>query len=142
MDEVRRGLEGPRFGYSAEQVGRRIQAMNAAFPESLDSVPPGLIDGILGLPDPDDRHVVALAIHCQAHTIVTDNIRDFPVEAMSNHNLTVLSADEFLTHQFHLDPQIMLEKLDRQATGIRKQRSDILLLLQNSAPKFCQLCRK
>lgn len=142
LNEVRHGLESPKFGYSAEQVDRRIRAMNAAFPEALTVVPSDLIGGMLGLPDPNDRHVVALAIHAHANTIVTDNVRDFPVEALSPHNLTVLSADEFLVHQYHLDPQIMLEKLDRQAAGIRRQRSEILLLLRNSAPRFCQLCAK
>lgn len=142
MDEVQKGLEGPRFGYSAEQVGRRIRLMNAAFPEALHRVPQDLIDSIAGLPDPSDRHVVALAIHAQAHTIVTDNVRDFPTEVLSPHDVTVLPADEFLVHQYHLDPEVMLEKLDRQAAGIRKQRGDILTLLRNSAPCFCQLCAK
>ena len=142
LDEVRRGLEGQRFGYSSEQVRRRIGTMNLAFPEALIAIPPGLINGILGLPDPDDRHVVALAIVAHANTIVTDNIRDFPAEALSPYNLTAHTADEFLVHQFHLNPQIMLEKLDRQAAGIRKQRSEILQLLQNTAPTFCQLCAK
>ena len=121
LSEVRRTLEGPKFGYSAVQVTRRIQTMNVAFPEALHVIPPNLPEGILGLPDLDDRHVVALAIHAQANTIVTDNIRDFPTEAVSRHNLTVQTADEFLVHQYHLSPQIMLDKLDRQAAGIRKQ---------------------
>jgi predicted nucleic acid-binding protein len=142
LNEVRRGLESPRFGHSAEQADRRIRVMRSSFPEALCTIPPGLIEGILGLPDPDDRHVVALAIHAHADTIVTDNLRDFPMEALSPHKLTVLSSDDFLVHQYHLDPQIMLEKLDRQAAGIRKQRGDILLLLQSSAPMFCQLCTK
>jgi predicted nucleic acid-binding protein len=142
MDEVQKALEGPRFGYSSEQVERRIRLMNLAFPEALHRVPQSLIDSITGLPDPDDRHVVALAIHAQAHTIVTANVRDFPSEALAPHDLSVLGADEFLIHQYHLDPEIMLEKLDRQAAGIRKQRSDVLSLLRNSAPCFCQLCAK
>jgi predicted nucleic acid-binding protein len=142
MNEVQRGLEGPSFGYSVEQVERRLRLMNAAFPEALYHVPQGLIDSLVGLPDQDDRHVVALAIHAQAHTIVTDNVRDFPSEVLAPHDLTALRADEFLIHQYHLDPEIMLEKLDRQAAGIRKQRSDVLSLLQNSAPGFCQLCTK
>ena len=142
MDEVQRTLEGPRFGYSAEQIDRRIRAMNAAFPEAIHQVPQNLIDSITGLPDPDDRHVVALAIHAQAHTIVTANVRDFPSEVLAPHDLSVLEADEFLVHQYHLDPEIMLEKLDRQAAGIRKQRGDVLSFLQNLAPCFCQLCAK
>jgi len=142
LDEVQRGLEGPCFGYSEDQVRRRIRLMNAAFPEAFHQVPQGLIDSIAGMPDPNDRHVVALAIHAHAQTIVTDNIRDFPDQVLEPHHLTVLSADEFLVHQYHLDPENMLEKLDRQAAGIRRQRDDVLSLLQNSAPRFCQLCTK
>jgi predicted nucleic acid-binding protein len=142
LEEVRRGLEGPRFGYSAAQVDRRFRAMNNAFPEALFKVPPELLEGISGLPDMDDRHVVALAVHAHADTIVTQNTRDFPDEALAPHCVTVLSADEFLVHQYHLDPQIMLEKLDRQAAGIRQQRGDILRLRLQWAPAFCELCGK
>lgn len=142
LNELRRGLEGPKFGYSQKQVDRRIAAMNHAFPEALTAVPVGLIDGIVNLPDPDDRHVVALAIHAHANTIVTENLRDFPASALASHNLTVQTADEFLVHQYHLNPQIMLEKLDRQAAGIRRQRSEILEFLRNAAPNFCRLCTK
>jgi predicted nucleic acid-binding protein len=140
LEEIRGGLEGPRFGYSKEQVDRRFRAMNNAFPEALLTVPPSLIEGVSGLPDPDDRHVVALALHAHADTIVTENIRDFPGEALAPHQLTVLSADEFLVHQYHLAPQIMLEKLDRQAAGIRQQRGYVLQLLEQWAPTFCNLC--
>jgi predicted nucleic acid-binding protein len=140
LNEVRRTLSGPKFQYSAQQAERRIASMQLAFPEALHRLPSGLIDGIVGLPDPDDRHVLALANHARANTIVTDNLRDFPAEVVASHHLTVSSADEFLMHQYHLDPQAMLEKLDRQAAGIRRQRSDVLTLLQKCVPGFCALC--
>lgn len=114
--------------------------MQLAFPEALHSIPPGLIDGMVGLPDPDDRHVLALASHAHANTIVTNNLRHFPAKALAAHHVTALSADEFLMHQYHLDPQAMLEKLDRQAAGIRTRRSDVLALLQKSVPGFYDLC--
>jgi predicted nucleic acid-binding protein len=142
LNEVRRGLVGENFGYSAGQADRRIQKMCAAFPEATIPVPPSLIDGIQGILDPDDRHVVALAVYAHADTIVTDNLRHFPAEALSRYNLTALSADDFLVHQYHLNPEVMLEKLDRQAAGIRKRRFEILQYLQKSAPTFCQICSK
>ena len=142
LEEVRRSLAGEQFGYTGEQVTRRIRRMNAAFPEALHTIPPGLIDGILGIPDPNDRHVVALAVHAHANIIITNNVRDFPADALFPHNVTVLSSDDFLVHQYHLSPQVMLEKLDRQAAGIRKQRAEILRLLQKSAPSFCELCTR
>jgi len=142
LSEIRRVLADAPFDFSAEQIEHRVRRMNAAFPEALHVVPPGSVDGIRGIPDPDDRHVVALAVHSHANTIITDNIRDFPSAALAPHNLTVLSADEFLVHQYHLNPQIMLDKLDRQAAGIRRQRSDVLSFLQRSAPNFCELCTK
>lgn len=140
LAEVRRGLIGPRFGYTEMQVERRINRMNHVFPEALHQLPPDLIAGITGLPDQDDRHVVALAIHTHANTIVTENVRDFPPEVLARHNITLLSPDDFLVHQFHLDPQTVLDKLDLQAAEIRKQRSDILELLRRSVPKFCEMC--
>ena len=142
LNEVRQGLVGQNFGYSASQADRRIQMMCAAFPEATVAVPPGLIEGIQGIPDSCDRHVVALAVQSHADTIVTNNIRHFPASALAGYNLTALSADDFLVHQYHLNPEVMLEKLDRQAAGIRKRRPEIQQYLQKSAPAFCQICTK
>ena len=45
-----------------------------------------LIEG-LSLPDPDDRHVLAAAIRCNANAIITFNLKDFP-EADAGETLT------------------------------------------------------
>lgn len=142
MEEIRRNLKGVKFGYLPEQAERRIASMQAAFPEAMHSISQRLIDGIAGMPDPDDRHVLALAVHASAKTIVTENTRHFPTEALVPHGIVTSTADEFLTHQYHLDPQAMLEKLDRQAAAIRKQRADVLALLQKPVPQFSELCSK
>lgn len=142
LNEVRQGLVGVNLAIPLIRQIAGIQRMHAAFPEATTAIPAGLIEGIHGIPDPGDRHVVALAVQARADTIVTDNLRHFPAEVLAGYNLAVLPADDFLVHQYHLGPEVMLEKLDRQAAGIRKRRVDVLNYLQKSVPKFCQICSR
>ena len=67
--------------------------MNARIPGALVAGFEARI-GSLTLPDPDDRHVLAAAIHCNASVIVTANLKDFP--ATARRGLTVLTPNEFL----------------------------------------------
>jgi hypothetical protein len=50
----------------------------------------------LALPDADDRHVLAAAIHCEAQFIVTANLRDFPDSALAPFGLVAEHPDAFL----------------------------------------------
>ena len=50
----------------------------------------------LSLPDPDDRHVLAAALHGRANVIVTSNLGDFPAAALAPHSITAQSPDEFV----------------------------------------------
>ncbi len=61
----------------------------------------GLIEGI-ELPDPDDRHVVAAAIKCNADAIVTFNLKDFPKDVLSKFDIEVIHPDDFVCYQIDL----------------------------------------
>jgi predicted nucleic acid-binding protein len=141
LEEVERTLR-ERFRYTPEQASRRIRALGEAFPESAVRAPQSLIAAIPTVPDPNDRHVIAAAIHSHANAIVTENLKHFPVEVLSPHHILPQAVDDFLINQFHLNSEVVLEKLDEQASAIRQQRGDILNRLERVAPQFATLARE
>ncbi len=51
----------------------------------------------LSLPDADDRHVLAAAIHSEAEAIITFNLKDFPAKAIRRYGVRVFTPDELLS---------------------------------------------
>lgn len=58
----------------------------------------------LELPDPDDRHVLAAAIHSGADVIVTQNLKDFPQDKLVPFGLEAQHPDAFIGHLFDRNP--------------------------------------
>ena len=129
-----------KLGRSTAQAERRLRVMREQFPEALVDVPIDLIQS-LTVPDENDRHVIAAAIRGHANSIVTLNIRDFPEECLKEYDILRQTPDEFLVHQFHLSPDLVLEKIDAQATAIKAERKDIVARLKSlaHAPDFAAL---
>lgn len=73
--ELRRTLG--RMGYSQEQCERRRAAMEMAFPDAAVEGYEGLVESMTN--DRKDRHVLAAAVRCGAHCIVTQNRRHWRV---------------------------------------------------------------
>ncbi|WP_407673458.1 hypothetical protein [Paludisphaera rhizosphaerae] len=69
--------------------------MDAAIPDCLVIGYEPLIP-TLNLPDADDRHVLAAAIHAGAESIVTFNLKDFPGELTRPHGVAAIHPDAFL----------------------------------------------
>jgi predicted nucleic acid-binding protein len=82
-----------------------------------ESIPDCIVTGYrpfiegLKLPDPDDRHVLAAAIVGHADAIVTNNVKDFPTEALAVHDIEVLTPDVFIVNQITLNQPLALAAL-------------------------------
>ena len=115
-DEWIGSVLGDRQDIMAEQLERTRQLMNQAVPDCLVTGYEELIDG-LALPDPDDRHVLAAAIRCQAGVIVTYNFNDFPADVIGRYGIEAQHPDEFIVHLLDLDPGAVCSaaRLQRQA---------------------------
>lgn len=75
---------------------RTRNLMNKAVPDATVQNYTQLIS-CLNLPDKDDRHVLAAAIVGRCDVIVTQNLKDFPDEAVKPYEIDVQHPDDFLT---------------------------------------------
>ena len=78
-----------------EDLQRTRTLMDAHVRDSLVTGFERLIPTI-ELPDTNDRHVVAAAIHCGASLIVTFNLRDFPPARLDEYHLAARHPDDFI----------------------------------------------
>jgi len=140
LTELARNL-GARIG--DQPATRRIQEMRIAFPEAVTS---GFDDLIPALTNhPKDRHVLAAAIMQDADRIVTVNLRDFPVAALSPFGIMAKSPDEFLSDLFADLRDEVYEALERQVARYRRPpttMSGLLEQLNVHAPGFADQIRR
>jgi predicted nucleic acid-binding protein len=88
---------------------------------------------MLELPDPDDRHVLAAAIRCNADAIVTFNLKDFPPDALAPYGIDVLHPDDFIYYQIDMAPAVCCDALRRQRLALKNppfSTDDFLASLQ------------
>ena len=95
--------------------------------------------------DPKDRHIVAAAVAGGAEVIVTDNLRDFPAEALIPFHVIAQSADEFLMRLFAAYPEEMKQIIIEQAADLHRPSQtpqDVLNKLALHAPTFAARLRE
>lgn len=123
-DEWKRNLLLNRPDLTREQLDRTSALMDLAIPDGLVTDHEGLIAG-LALPDPDDRHVLAAAIRCNASVIVTFNERDFPQAALSPFGIEAQHPDLFIENLFDLDPAAVVAAAQRQRAQLKHPPMDV-----------------
>lgn len=73
----------------------------------------------LALPDPDDRHVVAAAIECEADAVVTWNLSDFPQSTLHALGLEIWTPDQLLVRIFNSDQDAVLQLMKEHRESLR-----------------------
>jgi predicted nucleic acid-binding protein len=116
-DEWIRSLLMDRPDISPQQLARTRSLMNRAVPDALITGYERLIDSLV-LPDPNDRHVLAAAIHAKASVIVTFNERDFPPAVVRPLDIDVCQPDMFSNGLMDEAPLTVVETLAKQRSRL------------------------
>lgn len=118
LDEVIRNL-ALRPDLDTAAIHRRVEHLNRALPGALAEVPPSLVEAMPV--NEKDRHVLALAVHVGAPTIVTENIRDFPAHLLAPIGVEAVRADDFALAQVDLHHDGVCASI--AAMAARRQRA-------------------
>jgi len=113
LDEMVNAVRNKYPDFSAEQGDSLKAAIIEAVPDCIVSGYEHLVPTV-EISDPDDRHVLAAAIHARAQVIVTDD-QDFSHASLMPHGLVAQSPDDFLTDLFDLNPKMAKQIVAEEA---------------------------
>lgn len=116
--EWMRSLQRNRPDLDPAKLERRRAAMDTALPDACVTGYERLIPA-LELPDPNDRHVLAVAIRAKAQVIVTFNERHFPADKLAEFDLVAQHPDTFLCHLIDLAPNIVQTRLNTMVATLK-----------------------
>lgn len=102
---------------SESNFARLLELMNETFPRA--NVKNIKLSDELNLPDPDDIHVLAAAIHCKAELIVTFNIKDFPSNELAKYGIKAVHPDEFLKSLIEENPIKVTQAFSNQVESLK-----------------------
>lgn len=108
QNEWAQGLRRKRPDLSPERLERTRREMARHFPKSCIAGFEHLIP-TLQLPDPDDRHVLALAIHTKAPLIVTLNLKDFPAGVLARYHVEAIPPDDLVFRAIQYDQKSFID---------------------------------
>jgi hypothetical protein len=128
-----------RPNISDVQLQRTRSLMDEHVGDALVTGYEGLIDTVT-LPDADDRHVLAAAIHSECHLIVTANLRDFPAPTLGFYNVETRHPDVFVLGLFEEDPGEVLAALRELRADLRnppKTAAELLDIMNRQDLSAC-----
>jgi hypothetical protein len=132
LDECFRSLARNRPDLPAGVLEASRAAMETYFPSRLISGHEPLITE-LSLPDPNDRHVMAAAIHATLPTIVTFNLKDFPANELGRHHIVAVHPDDFVMAAIRRDADAVVDVVEEQRASLRRPPATTEQLLDRLA---------
>ncbi|HYK86328.1 MAG TPA: PIN domain-containing protein [Ktedonobacteraceae bacterium] len=141
LEEVRRNLV--KKGMPEDKAQRLAITIREQFSDAFVTHHQPLITA---MPNHEkDRHVLAAAVACKAHVIVTQNLRDFPEEILASFEIEAQSPDKFLVYLLRFHRESMVEILMKQAANLHSPSMtvfEVLDTLKLHVPIFAELARK
>ena len=117
-EEWMRNVQKDYPDVSRRQAEKIRDLMNAHIGDCLVTGYAALIPS-LALSDPNDRHVLAAGICCEANVILTFNLKDFPDVALNPHGIVAQHPDDFLSRQLDLAPDVVCSAAKRQRQSLK-----------------------
>jgi hypothetical protein len=102
-----------------ERLERTRQEMDREFPHSLVTGFEEIIPS-LRLPDMNDRHVLAVAIHAKVPLIVTSNLADFPKSALTPYGIEAIIPDDLVLRLIDYDSKALLTAVARHRAALKR----------------------
>lgn len=123
-----RNLLQNRPDITVAQLQKTVDSMNMAFPDANVERYEALVSSFT-LPDPDDRHILAAAVRCQAELIVTSNTRDFPNSYLREFDIEAQHPDIFITNVIDLNPAESIRAFKQQVLFLKNPPKTYLQVL-------------
>jgi len=133
ISEMARTLEH-EIGLTPQKTAHLVSELKTHFGEAWVTGYETLLSQVAN--DPDDRHVLAVAIKCGVPVIVTYNRRHFPQTALEPWGIEVQGPSAFLKDHYNLNPDVVIDKLQAQAENLGRALPELLRVLKRVVPSF------
>lgn len=118
LDEWVDNLVVKRPDLNRPRLERTRRLMNTHVQDAIVTGYEPLIETVT-LPDADDRHVFAAAIHCNATLIITFNLKDFPPSHLAQYGVEAQHPDQFILG-------LLTANTPKVCAVLRRQRSMLM----------------
>lgn len=124
-DEWIKNLLSHQPDLDEQKLQRTRQMMERAVPDAeVTGYEVRIPELMLILPDQNDAHVLAAAIHAKAQFLVTSNLKDFPSDVLEQYDILALNPDDFMCYLMESQPIKTLTAIEQLRVSFRNPPLD------------------